>query len=241
LQAAHKSKREQEISSPDLHPEEADDDVSQEVAFQKVQFSGIEKIGVPYKVHSFKADSNSTFRVSSSLHGFVIRATNFHFQENRQLQSRLLEELVNEEGPIHFDYAVQRLVSAWGLKRRSPKIVQAVREALNLLILKQKVVVKGSFLWPQQLQDVPVRIPILGVPESKRKLGYIPPEEIENAMKTIAQYALGISPESLINETAKVFGFTRLGEKSKKRFSDIYKRLLWEKKLVCNHDLVNVA
>jgi hypothetical protein len=60
-------------------------------------------------------------------------------------------------------------------------------------------------------------------------------------MKTVAQYALGISAESLIVETAKVFGFSRLGEKTKKRFSDIYKRLLWEKKLICDNDLVTVA
>jgi hypothetical protein len=60
-------------------------------------------------------------------------------------------------------------------------------------------------------------------------------------MKLIARYALGISAESLIVETAKVFGFTRSGEKSRKRFSDVYKRLLWEKKLFCANDMVTVA
>jgi hypothetical protein len=152
-----------------------------------------------------------------------------------------LEELVQNEGPIHFDYAVKRLMSAWGLKRRSYRIVQAVREALNLLIVKQKVVVKGSFLWPPEIQDVQARVPVPEFPESKRKPELIPPEEIENAMITVVQYALSISVESLIVETAKVFGFNQLGEKSRKRFSDVYKRLLWEKKLVCDNDLVTVA
>jgi len=82
---------------------------------------------------------------------------------------------------------------------------------------------------------------VVGVSESKRKPEHIPPEEIESAMKAIAQYALGISSESLIAETVKVFGFSRTGEKSRKRFSDTYKRLLWEKKLVCDNDLVTVA
>ena len=127
------------------------------------------------------------------------------------------------------------------LKRKNSKIVHAVREALNLLILKDKVAVKGTFLWPPELQDVQTRVPVPGVPESKRKPEHIPPEEIENAMKTIAQYALGISSESLIVETAKVFGFSQSGEKSRKIFSDIYKRLLWEKKLVCDNDLVTLS
>jgi hypothetical protein len=242
LEEAHKFQLGKESSRMEIDSDEEDDgdELSQEVDVQKVQFAGIEKIGVTYRVHALKAEYASSVRVSSS-HGWAVQPNEFHFQENRQLQSRLLEELVQNEGPIHFDYAVKRLVSAWGLKRKSSNIVHAVREALNLLIVKQKVLVKGVFLWPPELQEVQVRVPVPGVPESKRKPEHIPPEEIENAMKTIVQYALGISAESLIAETAKVFGFTHVGEKSRKRFSDIYKRLLWEKTLVCDNDLVTVA
>jgi hypothetical protein len=244
LEEAHRFHLEKEAASTELAREDEaadDDDLSQEVEVQKVQFAGVEKIGVPYRVHPLKAEFNPTVRVPSSRHGWVVRANDFHLQGNRQLQSRLLEELIREEGPIHFDYAVKRLASAWGLKRKSSRIVHAVREALNLLLINRRVIVKGSFLWPPQLQDVQARVPVPGVPESRRKPGHIPPEEIESAMKTIAQYALGISAESLIAETAKIFGFSHAGEKSRKRFSDIYKRLLWEKKLICTNDLVTVA
>jgi len=241
LEEAHKFQLEAEVPSTDVAPEEHNDDLSQEVDVQKVQFAGIEKIGVPYKVHTLKAKFNPYVKVPSSRHGWVVRPNEFHFQENRQLQSRLLEELVKEEGPIHFDYAVRRLASVWGLKRRGPRIVQAVREALNLLLRNRKIIIKGHFLWPRELQDVPARVPVLGVPESKRILEHIPPEEIENAMKLIARYALGISAESLIVETAKVFGFSHGGEKSRERIYEIYKRLLWEKKLSCTKDVVTVT
>jgi hypothetical protein len=242
LEEAHKFQLGKEAPSTDLDLEEADadDDLPQDVDVQKIQFAGIEKIGVPYKVHALKAEYTSSVKVPSA-QGWAVQPNQFHFQENRQLQARLLEELIQNEGPLHFDYAVKRLVSAWGLKRKNANIVHAVREALNLLVAKEKVVVKGNFLWPPELKEVQARVPVSGVPESKRKLEHIPPEEIENAMKTIAQYALGISAESLIFETAKVFGFNHTGEKSRKRFSDIYKRLLWEKKLVCDNDLVTVA
>ena len=60
-------------------------------------------------------------------------------------------------------------------------------------------------------------------------------------MKTVTQYALSISSGSLIAETAKVFGFNRLGEKTKKRFADVYKRLLWKKELVCNNGIVTLT
>ncbi len=244
LEEAHRFHLEKEVPSTDLDREEEavdDDDLSEEVDVQTVQFAGVEKIGVPYRVHALKAEFNPTVRISSSRHGWVVRANEFSLQENRQLQSRLLEELVKEEGPLHFDYAVKRLASAWGLKRKSSKTVHAVREALNLLLVNSRVIVKGSFLWPPELKEVQVRVPVSGVLESKRKPEHIPPEEIEEAMKTIAQYALGISAESLITETAKFFGFSRAGEKSRKRFSDIYRRLLWEKKFICTNDLVTVA
>ncbi len=241
LEEARNFQIEKEIPGTDLAPEEHNDDLSQEVDVQKVQFSGVEKIGVPYKVHALKAEFNPYVKVPSSRHGWIVRTNEFHFQENRQLQSRLLEELVREEGPIHFDYAVRRLASVWGLKRNGPRIVQAVREALNLLLLDGKVIVKGHFLWPPNLQNVPVRVPVVGVPESKRLLEHIPPEEIENAMKLIAQYALGISADSLIVETAKVFGFSHRGEKSRKRIYEIYKRLLLEKKLICTNNVITVA
>jgi hypothetical protein len=241
LEEAHKFQLEAEAPSTDLAPEEHNDDSAQEVDVQKVQFSGIEKIGVPYKVHALKTEFNPYVRMPFPRHGWVVRANEFHFQENRQLQSRLLEELVNEEGPIHFDYAVRRLAAVWGLKRSGPRIVQAVREALNLLLRDRKVIIKGHFLWPTDLQEISVRLPVPSVPESKRIIEHIPPEEIENAIKLIAQYALGISAESLIAETVKVFGFSHGGEKSRKRIYEIYKRLLWEKKLRCTNDVVTVT
>jgi hypothetical protein len=102
-------------------------------------------------------------------------------------------------------------------------------------------VIKGSFLWPPTLKEVAIRVPVEGIPESKRKLEYIPPEEVENAMKLIAQYALGISDDSLISETAKVFGLNHSGDKSKEYFSEILKRLVRERKLASKDNVITTA
>ena len=242
LKEAHEPQLEKEISSKVIGLEKAEDgDVfSQKVDVRKVQFGSIEKIWTPYEMHKLGKMFNSTLEDSSFSHEIRAKET-FCSQENRSMQSRLLEKLIQEEGPIHFDYAVRRLASAWKLRRKNPKMVQTVKEALNLLLVNRKVIVKGSFLWPPGLQDVEVRIPVPGIPQSKRKSEHIPPEEIETAMKTVTQYALSISSGSLIAETAKVFGFNRLGEKTKKRFADVYKRLLWKKELVCNNGIVTLT
>ncbi len=209
---------------------------------QKNQFGGVEKIGVPYKIQPLKASFSPYIKVASASKTYDSRQKNeFHFPENREIQTKLLAELVQKEGPVHFDYAVQRLAEAWGVKQVTPQITHAVKEALNNLLREQKIVIKGSFLWPPELKQTPIRVPIQGIPESKRKPEYIAPEEVESAMQLVAQYALGISEDSLISETAKVFGLNHSGQDAKEVFSEILKRLVRDRKLVCKDDVVTAA
>ena len=88
---------------------------------------------------------------------------------------------------------------------------------------------------------MPVRIPIPGTAESTRLPEHIPPEEIESAMRLIAKYALSLSAESLIAETARVFGFTHPGEKTKGKIRDVYEKMIRERKLISNNGVVTVT
>ena len=204
---------------------------------QKNQYGGIEKLGVPYKVYPIRATYNPYIKAQTAKSSVDSRVKNeFHFPENRENQTRLLADLIANEGPIHFDYAVGRLAATWGIKQVTPKINHAVKEALNNLLRQQKVTIRGSFLWPAGLRETPIRVPIAGVPESKRRPQYITPEEVESAMKQVAQYALGIGAEALISETAKVFGVGYGGEDVKTVFSEVLKRLIRERKLVCSEE-----
>jgi very-short-patch-repair endonuclease len=234
LEQAQKQRIEKDAQKPIIDIKE---DSAPETDIQKNQFAGIEKIGVPYKVHPLKATYNLYIKVATAKSTYNSRQKNqFHYPENRENQTKLLSELIQNEGPVHFDYAVKRLADSWGLKQVTPKISHAVKEALNNLIREQKVVIKGSFLWPPELKETPLRVPMQGVPESKRKAEYIPPEEVESAMKLIAQYALAISDDSLIAETTKVFGINHSGEDAKLVFSEVLKRLIRERKLISKDD-----
>ena len=209
---------------------------------QKNQYGGIEKIGVPYKLYPLKATYNPYIKVNNGRATVDSKQKNeFHFPENRENQTKLLADLIANEGPVHFDYAVERLAASWGIKTVTPKISHAVKEALNNLIRDQKVTIKGSFLWPIGQKETPIRVPIAGLPESKRKPQHIAPEEVEAAMMQVAQYALAISEDALIAETAKVFGFNHGGEDAKTVFSEVLKRLIRERKLVCKENGVVTA
>jgi superfamily I DNA and/or RNA helicase/very-short-patch-repair endonuclease len=217
-------------------------DNAPETDVQRNQFGGVEKIGVPYKIQPLKATFNPYIKVATANKTYDSKQKNeFHFPENRETQTKLLAELIQKEGPVHFQYAVERLAAALGVKQVTSQITHAVKEALNNLLREQKVVIKGSFLWPPELKQTPIRVPIQGIPESKRKPEYIAPEEVESAMQLVAQYALGISEDSLIAETAKVFGLNHSGQDAKVVFSEILKRLIRDRKLVCKDDVVTAA
>lgn len=200
-------------------------------------FGGLEKIGVPYRVFPLKATFNKYIKVGSAKSMVDSKQKNqFHFPENRANQTKLLNELIQNEGPVHFDYAVERLAASWNIKQITTKISHAVKEALNNLIREQKVSIKGSFLWPVELKQTPIRVPVVGVPETKRKAAYIAPEEVETAMMQITEYAIGISEDSLISETAKLFRVNHGGQEAKLVFSEVFKRLVRERKLICKED-----
>jgi len=209
---------------------------------QKNIYGGIEKLGVPYKVHPLKAAYDPYIKVTTGRTTVNSKQKNeFYFPNNRENQTKLLAELIENEGPVHFDYVVERLAQTWNIKIVTPKISRATREALNNLLREKKVKIKGSFLWPVGLKEVPIRVPTAGLPESKRKPQYIPPEEVEAAMLKVAQYALGISEDSLVAETTRVFGVNHGREDSKIVFSEVLKRLLRERKLVSVEGVVGVV
>ncbi len=238
LEQVQKQQIEKEVRKPLIDCERG---LIEETDVQKNDFAGIEKIGIPYKVYPLKATFNPYIQATSAQNMVDTRVRNeFHFPENRENQNRLLAELIANEGPVHFDYAVERLAKAWGIRRVNPKIAHAVKESLNVLLRERKVELRGSFLWPTGLKETPVRVPIRGVPESKRKPQYIAPEEIESAMKVVAKYALGISEDSLISETARVFGLSHKGEGAKKVFAEALERLIRERELLCKDGVVSV-
>jgi very-short-patch-repair endonuclease len=240
LEQAQKQRIEKDTQKPIIDIKEGS---APKTDIQKNQFAGVEKIGVPYKIHPLKATYNPYIKVATARSTYDSRQKNqFHYPENRENQTKLLAELIQNEGPVHFDYAVERLARTWGIKQVTPKISHAVKEALNNLIREHEVIIKGSFLWPPEIKEIVTRVPMQGVPESKRKAEYIPPEEVESAMKLVAQYALGISEDSLITETAKVFGLNRTGPGVEEVFSEVLKRLVRERKLICKDDgVVSVA
>jgi len=245
LKEAIKKRLENKSKSNDISTQLKSDEsmncVSEKVEVKTIKFSGIEKIGVPYKIHLLIASFKQTVTIRTSTYPYSsIQKNVFHYDCNRDLQSKLLEELVNNEGPVHFDYAVKRLASAWKVRRLGPRITSAVREALDLLLDDEKIMVRENFLWPKKPINIIVRVPVSDIPETKRKPDHIPLEEIAEAIRLVVQYAIGISPESLLIETAKIFNFNPKTDRIRIMILRVYKEMLSSEIIVCKKDVVTL-
>jgi uncharacterized protein DUF3320 len=152
----------------------------------------------------------------------------FHDPACRQEQCRLLSRIVDVEGPIHLGLATQRLIDAWGKASAGSRIKYAVNQAVSINC-RAKTIFRDDddILWPyppDRRAEI-IRVPNGDSPESNREIKYIPSKEIHNAMLLIVRQTIGITTESLIAETARLFGFQRTGPQIKERLTSTLTRL----------------
>ncbi|HEX7176905.1 MAG TPA: hypothetical protein VF240_16715 [Pyrinomonadaceae bacterium] len=85
-----------------------------------------------------------------------------------------------------------------------------------------------------------MRVPVEQVPWTLRDVEHIPPEEIQAAMLLIVGHAVGIGVDSLLSETARLFGFSRVGDRIRERLLGQLKSLTRARKLALSGDSVTL-
>jgi very-short-patch-repair endonuclease len=111
--------------------------------------------------------------------------------------------IVNQEGPIHWDFAFTRTTSLWG-QRRGIRIESVLDEALKSVLTKDGFTKKDNFLYKND-QKVIVRNR-----EGLKLTGdYVSPEERESAILLIIEASKMIPKEKLIYETIGMLGIVR--------------------------------
>jgi hypothetical protein len=134
---------------------------------------------------------------------------------------RLLPHLVMVEGPIHKELAFKRMNKAFRLSRAT----RAFREAFEAEVRRagrKEIDIRGEFLWPRGLNNIKVRVPVEGVDESFRPIGYIPPQEVLRALIMVADHSLGMGEETLLKETSRLLGFKRMGSNIEETLKKVY-------------------
>lgn len=174
--------------------------------------------------------------------GGVKQQGDFYQAEARESHIHNVVKLAKQEGPIHIDVVAKRLADAWDLARVGAKIRRTVESVCESAQEQGLIQERNGFLWTVPLpEDIVVRVPVEGHSETQRKIEYIPEEEIYRAMQLVAEEAVGISSENLLQETARLFGFQRSGENVHSRLEECLEICLEQQMLVMRGENITSA
>ncbi len=122
--------------------------------------------------------------------------------------------VVEIEGPVHRDVVVQRIRTAFGLRRTGKNIEAAVDRGIGAAVKLLQVERRDAFLWPPSSPEVLVRRRGEGVPPS---IEYICDEEIAAAATLVLRTQFATAGEDLTVQSLRVLGFGRVNGEAKQR------------------------
>ncbi len=126
--------------------------------------------------------------------------------------ANIVSQVVNQEGPVHFEIIVKRVANGFGKQRAGNRIQTAVYKGLQLAQQRTNLINDGDFWYtPMQRNEVPLRNrDLLRNPDNKAE--YISPLEILKAATMIRAESGEVEQSELIRAIAKLFGYQRTGE-----------------------------
>jgi very-short-patch-repair endonuclease len=126
---------------------------------------------------------------------------------------------VSVEGPIHQDLLARRIATAWGFQRTGPRIAARIATAVDASVAQRRIDRRNKFLWLPGQSAPSVRGTSLD--GATREVGHIPDEEILNGMLLVLGQAYSLSEGDLIQQTARLFGYSRTGPDIARRFREL--------------------
>ena len=131
---------------------------------------------------------------------------------SRNIIKEQVREVLSVESPISKNLLCKRVLNAWGISRNGTRISSHFESLFSELDINKTAHDNTIFLWKQDHD--PNSFSTYRVPENdmeKRDAEDLPPEEVANAVREVLQKQISLTRQDVIKETAKVFGFTRIG------------------------------
>ncbi|BDH14357.1 DUF3320 domain-containing protein [Streptomyces hygroscopicus] len=183
-------------------PEEA----PTEIAIVPVAGSDRSEWSRPYRALSWEElhDLKDALSTGAGLPGIDLRNP-----DARAVVAEVAHHIITMEGPVEEDVLIGRLRSAWRLDRAGQIVQSSVRDALTRLHRMKKAVRSGT-VWDLPGRDVTVaRTPSQDF--DRKKVSQVPPVERQIALVGVLSESPGMHREELARETARFFGWLRLG------------------------------
>jgi very-short-patch-repair endonuclease/DNA polymerase III delta prime subunit len=121
--------------------------------------------------------------------------------------SRVIEDVIKVEAPLHLKDLASRVVAHWGYDRAGSAMMQRIQKVVHEMAQAKKLLLRGEFVFGKNLLETPVRSRAgTGIPAER-----IAPEEYRAAIEMILQAGDGFDRKVLTNKVRSLFGFNRTG------------------------------
>ncbi|MFE9169016.1 DUF3320 domain-containing protein [Streptomyces kebangsaanensis] len=193
-------------SAPEPESAVVAEPVTAEVAIVPVEESDRSEWSRPYRAMRL-AELAELRRVLGARTG--LGAIDLREPEALGLVAEVARHIVSVEGPVEEDVLIGRMREAWGLDRAGQIVQASVRKALKRLGNKKRAVRSGTAWNLPDREVTTARTPSADF--DRKKVSQVPPAERQVALLGVLSESPGLSREELARETARFFGWLRLG------------------------------
>jgi very-short-patch-repair endonuclease/DNA polymerase III delta prime subunit len=134
-------------------------------------------------------------------------------QSNDRIRKQI-SQVLDMESPISKSLLYRRVLAAWGIGRAGTRITAHLDAMIADMTVRQSRQGKQLFLWKKIQHPNTYLLYRLPADETqKRDAEDMPQEEIANGIRSILQQQLSMPKSDLLRESARLFGYTRMGSK----------------------------
>lgn len=185
--------------------------VNQESQLKEEQIAEVKLQNITQHVIASESNYTKYHVCTLSTSNLAISDEFFNVQYLKKIKNQILY-IVQTEGPISSSLLSKRILNAWGIGRLGVRLSEFLNAVYDELKLK-KTQQNGIYFYWNQDQE-PEQYKTFRIPkndEEKRNADDLPIEEIAAAIEEILKNQVSLPAEDLIKETARLFGYARLG------------------------------
>jgi very-short-patch-repair endonuclease len=137
----------------------------------------------------------------------VTSQVELHLHQPEQLL-QLIRTVVDVESPVHSVEVTRRLMDAFGVTRQGSRITAAVEHAIGMGVKQRHFLRRGEFLHLAESRPVVIRSRA-HLESTERKLEWVAPEELDQALIQIIISGFSMSHDDAISGALRMLGFGR--------------------------------